>query len=466
VSAVLALVACVCVFVWLRRREHEDRSVVSVYFVFGLVMLEAAIYPSPDTIPVGLFHPAVGSLSFRLVDVLIPVALLARVLGRGLPRRLEAATLWWLAFLFWLAVSAVQGLLAGNASGLVAFEAKAIIYLGVFALAAGVALEDYVVPGLFDRFVYATAGLAALLVFTDQANVRIDSGLPILPLQQLGQVGADAATLFGTVGILAATVGATRDRGRIGLLVASTPLLVAVAAAGQRAALLGLVLAVGVLVLCALLARRHIRTTPTEIALALCAATGVLLVPFVVSAAAGRAAPTVPLSQTLSSTLTSEEKSLSAESRAAQLREARGLIADRPVFGWGLGKTYSYYDPGPKQFVDTKLTHNIAVDLLVRCGVVGLALFLISLATLIAGGLRVWFARDVSAPVAGFALGVVASLAGLLGKGMVESLFEKYRLAVLMGLLAGALMTAAAARVRVARPALLDVVSTSAALES
>jgi hypothetical protein len=452
-STVLALAVALAAFVWLYRRERTHGGVVSVYFVLGLVVVEAAVYPSPDTIPVGLFHPGGGSLSFRLVDVLVPLALLARLLARGFPQRVETAALCWLAFLFWLGVATVEGLLSGNPAGLVAFEAKAIVYLAVFILAAGVPLAEYVDGRRFERFVYATSALAAVLVFTDQANVRIDSDIAILPLRELGAVGADAATLFGTIGVVAATVGACRVERRMPLLLASTPLLVSVAAATQRAALLGAAVAVGVLLVLFLLAPRHVHTTPTELALAACAATGVLLLPYVAGAALGRQAPSVPLARSVATAISSEEKHLSSEARVAQLRAVKGLIAERPIFGWGLGKTYSYYDPGPREFVDTKLTHNIAADLLLRAGVVGLVLFVVALTVAFSGGIRTWFADGVDPPVLGFAVGAVATLAGLLAKGMVESLFEKYRLAVLMGMLAGVLLSAATARVRVHREA-------------
>jgi O-antigen ligase len=465
-STALAVVVAAFVFVWLLRHERANQSIVSLTFVLGLVIVEAAVYPSPDTIPAGLFHPGGGGLTFRLVDVLIPVALLARVVGRGPPRRIDAAALWWVAFLFWLAVAAVQGLDEGNPAGLVAFEAKAIVSLGVFALAAGVPLEEYLSGRRFERFVYPTAGLAALLVFTDQANLRVDSGIPILPLQQFGEVGSDAATLFGTVGVFAAAVGATRERGRIGLLIASTPLLVSVAAAGQRAALLGVVVALGVLVVLALMASRNIRATPTEIGLTLTAAVGVLLVPFVVGAVIGKKAPEVALSKSVTTALASQEKALSAASRAEQWRVASDLVGERPVFGWGLGKTYVYYDPGPKQFLETKLTHNIGLDLLVRTGLVGLTLFVVALAWTFVGGVRTWFAHDIPPEVAAFALAAVASLAGLLAKGMVESLFEKYRLGVLMGLLAGILLSAASSRQRVPRAAPVRAQTAPPAFES
>ena len=119
-----------------------------------------------------------------------------------------------------------------------------------------------------------------------------------------------------------------------------------------------------------------------------------------------------------------------------------------------------------REFLDTKLTHNIGLDLLVRTGLVGLTLFVVALACTFVGGVRTWFAHDVPPEVAAFALAAVASLAGLLAKGMVESLFEKYRLGVLMGLLTGILLSAASSRQRVPRAVAVRAQTAPPAFES
>ena len=51
-SAALAALFVAGAFVWLLRQERAGKSFLSVYFVFALVVVEAALYPSPDTIPV------------------------------------------------------------------------------------------------------------------------------------------------------------------------------------------------------------------------------------------------------------------------------------------------------------------------------------------------------------------------------------------------------------------------------
>ena len=452
-SAALVIALVGGIFPWLLRLERTGRSATVVYLLLGLLVLESALYPDESRIPTGLIHPGGGALSFRLVDVLIPVALLARALARGFPRRLELTALWWTVLLFWLGFAAVEGALNGNSLSLDMFEAKAILYLGLFALAAGVPLAEYVKPERLERLLIGAAVLAALLVFTDQAGISMTLGIPVFPLASTGEMGADAATLFASLGIIAAVVGACREERRLRLLLASTPLLISTVAATQRAALLGVVVSLVALALLVPLAGRRVRTTPTELGLLGLAMVGLLLVPFVVAASTGLGgSASVPLSTTLSSTLNSGEKRLSAKARVAQFGAARRLIEQRPVFGWGLGKTYSYYDPGPRQFAVTNLTHNIGTDLLLRTGVFGLALFLASVISSLSAGIAVWRRYPGEAAVAAFALAAVADLAGLMAKGMAESLFEKYRLAAFMGLLAGALVSAAATRERVSEP--------------
>ena len=120
-------------------------------------------------------------------------------------------------------------------------------------------------------------------------------------------------------------------------------------------------------------------------------------------------------------------------SRAQHDRE---LIGENTEFGSGLGTVYKHFDPGPREFRTTNLTHNIALDLLLRAGAIGLALFAAAFIITLRDGVRSWL-RHHDAIVAAIALGATAGIISLLGKGMVESIFEKYRLATMLGFLLG-----------------------------
>jgi O-antigen ligase len=132
---------------------------------------------------------------------------------------------------------------------------------------------------------------------------------------------------------------------------------------------------------------------------------------------------------------------LTTKDRLNQWAAAGPLIAQRPVYGHGLGYEYVFWDEGYFFFKKTDLTHNIFGDLLLRSGAVGLALFLLAFAMTSMAVARTWWSQQ-SDRTAAFALGVGAAVAGLVGKAMAESLFEKYRLAAALGLGIGVMLSA------------------------
>ena len=438
-TAILALLLAGGLFAWFLRLERDGRPVVVVAFLVGLVIVESALYQSQNEIPAGIFHPEYGSLSFRLLDIVIPVAILARLLqGR---RTLPFGTgLLWLALLAWLATAGMIGVYDGNPLKIVGFHGKVIIYLGALLLAAGVPLEDYLAKGRLERLLGWTAGLALLLVATDVAGISITRDLPLVPLQELGTLGSDLATIFSSLGALALAVAlfAPERRGR--LVASAVVLLVTPAVADQRAAFIALALSLATVVAGMLLSRRRVRVTPTEGALAIAAVAAIVLVS-ALPGLLGDQPVKLPLQDELATTFTSYEEVLTTRDRLNQWSAAGPLIEERPILGWGLGKQYTYYDPGNLVFKQIDLTHNIFGDLLLRAGAVGLGLFLLALGFSAVGLLRAWWTQGDDRAAA-FALGVGAIIAGLIGKGMAESIFEKYRLAVMLGLAIGVMIAA------------------------
>ncbi len=438
-TAILALLLTGGLLAWFMRLERDGRPIVVVAVLLGLVIAESALYQSQNEIPAGIVHPEYRALSFRLLDIVIPAAILARLLqGR---RRLPFGTgLLWLALLAWLATAGLIGVYDGNPLKIVGFHGKAIIYLGALLLAAGVPVEHYLAKGRLERFLGWTAGLALLLVATDVAGISITRDLPLVPLQELGTLGSDLATIFSSLGALALAVGlfAAERRGR---LVASAVVLLATpAVADQRAAFIALALSLATVVAGMLLSRRRLRVTPTEGALAVAAVAAILLVS-ALPGLFGDQTVKLPLQDELATTFTSYEEVLTTRDRLNQWSAAGPLIEERPILGWGLGKQYTYYDPGHLVFKQIDLTHNIFGDLLLRAGAVGLGLFLLALAFSSVGLLRAWWTQGDDRAAA-FALGVGAVVAGLIGKGMAESIFEKYRLAIVLGLAIGVMIAA------------------------
>lgn len=436
-TAILALLLTGGLFVWFLRLEREGRAVVVVGVLLGLVIVESALYQSQNEIPAGLFHPEYEGSSFRLLDVVIPAAILARLL-QGTRSPPQWSGLLWLALLAWLATAGLVGVYDGNPLQLVGFHAKVIIYLGALLLSAGVPLAAYLDRGRPERVLGWSAGLALVLIATDIANVSVTADLPILPLQELGTLGSDLATIFTSLGALALAIGlfAPERRGR--LLASAAVLLTTPAVADQRAAFIALALSIATVFAGMLLSRRRVHVTPTEGVLAIAAVAAILLVSALPGLTGGRSFK-LPLQDTLTTTFTSYEEVLTTRDRLNQWTAAGRLIEERPVLGWGLGKQYTYYDPGNLVFKQIDLTHNVFGDLLLRAGAVGLALFLLALGSTSISLLRAWWTQSDDRAAA-FALGIGALVAGLLGKGMAESIFEKYRLAVMLGLGIGAMI--------------------------
>ena len=438
--------AAVLVFAGFVRLERAGKRMTSVLVIFGLVLAEAWIYPNQSLIPAGIFHPVLGSgsgvggadsgLSFRLPEILVPMAFMARMLARRRPLLLKAASLWWLAFLTWLAAAAVIGVENGNSANLALFEAKAIAYIGFFVLVAGVPANEFAHGRTFRRFLYGSSALAAIGILLNQLKANISLAIPGVPISNMGAMGADAATIFLSLGLIAAAIAICSEH-QTRLIIASLPLLFASIVAEQRAALLAMVVALALFTVAIAVGWKRVRSTPTELGLGVATFIALLLVPVLVTAIVGKRQPAVPFSGTVNAAFDTQAKALSAQDRLNQWATARRLISENPILGSGLGFTYQHYDPGYKVFVTTDLTHNIALDLLMRVGAIGLGLFLIALVITLFDGIATWL-KHPDVLIAAVAVASVCALSGLMAKGMVESIFEKYRLATLLGFLVGA----------------------------
>ena len=436
-AGVLAVVLAIALLRWLmacnRRPEGPERVVA---LLLGLVIAESAIYENQDTIPTSLFHLQLGSVSFRLYDVLVPLAVIARLLARPRARARPLQVGLWGLFLLWYLAEMVEGVIGGNPKDFLTYEGKAIIYLGTFMLVAAVPVRRWVESPLLRRIVVAASAVALLLIVTSEAGVSINAHLPVVPLVGFGDLGADAASVFIILGTVTLALGICREHGRLPTILVALPLLASPVAAGQRAALIEL--GVSVILMVGLLVLRPglVKVTPIELGWALTATAAVVAALVVVSAVAPSAHVSVPFASELNATFNSVGKQESAQDRVNQWAQARPLIGERPFYGWGLGKTYAYYSPGFYMFMPTDLTHNIVLDLLLRAGLVGLLLFVVAwLASL--QDLWVTVRTSTDPRLTALAAGVGAAFVGIVVKGQFESIFEKYRIAMMMGLLIG-----------------------------
>ena len=446
IGAVAAVAILVYVFY---RWERAGREHWVVFLLLGTLVLESTLYQNESLVPRGLFHPGSGSVQFRLPEVVITLALVARLIVQGRPTRIGAPALAWTAVAAWLTVEIVEGLIRHNDTVKLPYEAKAVIYvIGGYALAAGVPVRRFLDGPGFRRLVRWSAVAATALIFLTLAKKTYAVHFPLARLTTFGELGTDAATLFVAIGIVGLVLELAKERRSGATLLCVVPLLSSAFFAHQRAVLLMLG-AVAVVVVAAAFgptARKRLRVGAGEVVVAALAVAGVVLgfavVPAVTSSRPVTQSPVIAtLTKNLDLTLNSQAKAESAQSRINKWGVAYDLAKQEVILGHGLGETYSYFFPGPNQYVVTDLTENIGLDLWLRTGLIGVVLFLVALLVSLANGLTVWRAHPDTA-VAVLALGLVAVVVGLVAKGQVESIFENYRVATLLGLTLGMLRSA------------------------
>jgi len=426
------------VFVRWNRMGNDHYVVV---LLLGMLVVESTLYQNQDLMPRDLFHPGSGALEFRLPEVVITVGLLARLAVRGAPKRVGLPALVWTAFGAWYAVALVGGVLHHNDLTQIPYEGKAIIYVvGGYALAAGVPIRLFFEGRVFERLVRWSAVAATVVVVMTALHRNYAIHLPLLPLPDFGIDGSDAATIFAAIGLIGLMLELAKSKRSTLTLTAVVPLLVSPFLAGQRAVLVMLGASVTVVILVSLGAtsRRRLRVTAAEVVLSVLAVIGVVLAVAVIPAAEAQRPVQVPFNSTLQETFTSQGKLESAADRANKWDVAFSVIKQHPILGNGLGVEFTFFNPGPNVFVTTPIDENIALDLWVRAGIIGLLLFLVAFVMSVFEGFGAW-RHHPDRMVAVLGLALMAVVIGFVSKGMVESIFEKYRLATMLGLCLGLL---------------------------
>jgi O-antigen ligase len=438
-----AAAAAIAVLMCFYRLERRGRSIVVAQTVIVVLVLDASLYSTTNaTVLISVFHLSSGGQNIRLTQVLLLLALIAKLCAKGLPRRLDAASGWWLAFFVWYTAAAFVGLSNGNAQALVTNRAFLVIEAGgMIVLTSSVSIEEWLSERGLARLLRITGVIAGVMFVLATLHVRANGHLPYLPLAGFGDLGPDAATIFLSLGLMGLAMEVTRRTRRRGVLLSSAVLVVAHSASAQRATRLDLVVSVAAFVLILLLPRRRrFFVRGGELVLVALAIMAVFAVPIFARAVRGNSDASVlaavPVVSTAAHVASTSYRQGSVQSRYNEWAAARPLIGQSPLTGYGLGETFTHYDVGTRSFVTFDLTNNIALDLLLRTGAAGLALFLMALIASLAAGWRAW--RD--SPVdEGALLAAMASavLLGLLGKGMVESILNEYRLTPLLGLIVG-----------------------------
>ncbi len=134
------------------------------------MVFDALVYPDGGAEPAGILRPTIMGHDYRTADLVIVLALLARLLARGLPRRVTGMGVAWFTFFVMFLIAAPIGLANGHDSTLVIFQTKFVLEAGGMAiLMAGVPLARVTSPEFVGKAAWIL-GLAS--VVPDRDRVR------------------------------------------------------------------------------------------------------------------------------------------------------------------------------------------------------------------------------------------------------------------------------------------------------
>lgn len=433
----VAALAGLALFLLARRWELDGHPERWVGVVLVALLVESLVYPSQVDVPTGPFRiPLLGG-GVRTHDMLIVVGLAARATVRPLPSRLRLDGTLWFVTAVWFATAGLRGILAGNPTNIVLFSMGSIVGLfGGLVLVAG--CEPVRIAELFRRPFVVPLGLAMVLMIPNEAS---DAPVTLFGTG-LGSISVDTASVFVALAVIVVLVEWSSPQPNKWAAWMCVPLLLTPLAIEQRATLLhvgasALILAWGV-------AHSHwtrrIYVPRVRLLWGFMLVLGGLMAVLMVSLSRGEGS--VPLAGYYEQTFASEGQQLSAQARRDSFAVGIEEWQEQPVFGQGLGHTYTIVRPGSRDAVNPATFDNVPLDILVRTGIVGAVLFWSATVVSIATGLKMWRLHP-DRMVAALSLGAVAVLVGLAVKSGFESILEKGKLAVVFGLAAGTIAAAA-----------------------
>ena len=443
-SLIVGAVAAIPLFLYARRGELEGNPERFVGAIVAVLLVESLLYPAQADVPVGAFRVPFLSGNLRTVDALVVIGVLARATVRPLPQRISRSGTLWLLASVWLATATVRGLLVGHATNIVLFSAMSLVGLfGSLLLVAGCD-PTRLIAMLRGRYVAAVAAVVLVLI----ANTAADGGTYLGT--GLGVVHVDTASVFVALGTFVLLVEwSARQRSRWAAW-AAVPLLASPLVIEQRATLVQLAATV-LVVLWAMTRpewRSNVRVPRIQLLWGLLAAVAVLMVVLIVQLS--RDDGSLPFADYYEETFASEGQQLSIQARTEALEVGLDEWGSARLYGHGLGHTYEIIRPGGVGYREPGTFDNVPLDLLVRSGLVGLALFGAAFVSTLSDGISVW-RRDRRSTVSALALAAVAVMVGVGVKALFESILEKGKLALVIGLSAGVIAAASRTAARLPR---------------
>jgi hypothetical protein len=431
----IAYIGVVASFLLARRWERDGRPERFVALVLGVLLVESLLFTSQPNTPVGLFRIPLGAGNLRTLDVLIACGVLARMSVRPFPTRVTGNAVVWFLAGAWLAVAAIRGVMVGHQTNLVLFTCGSLVGLfGAMVLVAGCDVHRLI--ALARSWAVVPLGVVMLFVVPNEASPE-----PIALLgTELGWIHPDTASVFVVLATFVVLVEWSAIIRQRWMAWAALPLLVSPFTVPQRATLVQLAVTVLVVGSSTLTTtwRERFHVARLQLLKGVLAVVAVLAVVVILQLRENR---NVPFAGYYEQTFTAPAQQSSAQARRESLVVGIEEWLDAPLFGHGLGHTYRIVRPFGSGLAEPTTFDNVPLDLFVRVGLVGVALVVGATLWTMRDGYHTW-RRHADAQVAAFAFAGLAALAGLVAKSIFESIIEKGKIAVIMGVVVGAILSA------------------------
>ena len=315
------------------------------------------------------------------------------------------------------------------------FDAKGIVYVGGgYLLVAGIDPAWLVSERVVKRVIIALTVLVGGAAALSLAHHAVPIHLPLVTSEGPA-LSADLSSVSTALALCLLGIEVCRRPVRRPLVGLCIFVLLCPLSGSQRAAIIEVAFGLLAFAVAGVTAARHrITVKKSDIAIV-----GGWLVALVIVFASYRlylGDSINPLARNLNQTFNGIGKKQSAAARVSLRNQAFDLIRHRPLMGWGLGKQV-LLTPLPPELPAEVPTHNLALDLLMRGGVVALGLFLFGVVRTLIDSWRAML-RQADPALVGLTLGASAAIVGFLAKSSVESLFDQFRLATMFGFMLGA----------------------------
>lgn len=423
----LVAFAGVGLFSLMTQWEREGKSSRSVALVLGVALLEALVQRSATNVPLGIWRIPLGPLDLRPIDVLLPMALGARLIARPSFDYVSKVTGAWVLFLFWYFVVGYWGYVQGNDLGRLINQLRGMTLVVLTAVLVGGLRPSTAALERANRRLGKVAFFTALFVYGFRLTIgSTPFNVPLIGTPELGLISSEASLILACLGFYVLVQQMISQEQQILALAGSALLVLNPLLQTQAASIVALGAAVAALVGVAFTRawRSRINVTGVQILLFAGAAVAVAIVG---QLAVGEELGVV---DGFEQALFSDVQGKTTEVRRILWADAVSLIRDSPFVGQGVGHLLEIPGRWPEESSQAA-SHNVTLDVALRSGLPGLLLFVAAIGITVATSWNRWF--ELEGVHAGALLAAFLTMVAILTKGQVESSLDAFRQATAFG---------------------------------